>query len=192
MSASSRLLTLAILAAGLAPLPAKADFQDCLAGLRAQAGEAGVSAQTFDRQTQGLQPNPDVIAASVAQPEFKTPIWDYLAGLVDEERVNDGKARLRQWHQAFAAAQQRFGVDAATIAAVWGVESNFGMSFGTKPVVQSLATLSCEGRRQPYFRKELFAALKIIQSGDIDPAQFTGSWAGAFGNTQFMPSTFVT
>ena len=128
---------------------------------------------------------------SEVQPEFKTPIWDYLAGLVDEERVNDGRAMMARWGQALALAQSRFGVDPATVTAVWGVESDYGRSFGTRPVVQSLATLACGGRRAGYFRSELFAALKIIQHGDIDPAQFNGSWAGAFGHTQFMPSTFL-
>ncbi|HEV7910185.1 MAG TPA: lytic murein transglycosylase [Methylocella sp.] len=168
-----------------------ATFSDCLAGLRGAAQAGGVDAATFDQATRGLTPNPDVLALAEVQPEFKTPIWDYLAGLVDEERVNDGRAMMARWGQALALAQSRFGVDAATLTAVWGVESDYGRSFGTRPVVQSLATLSCGGRRQAYFRSEFIAALKIIQHGDIDPAQFNGSWAGAFGHTQFMPSTFL-
>jgi lytic murein transglycosylase len=98
---------------------------------------------------------------------------------------------MARWGQALAQAQSRFGVDPATVTAVWGVESDFGRSFGTRPVVQSLATLVCGGKRAGYFRSEFVAALKIIQRGDIDPAQFNGSWAGAFGHTQFMPSTFL-
>ena len=168
-----------------------ASFSDCLAGLRGAAQAGGVDAATFDKATRGLAPNPDVLALAEVQPEFKTPIWDYLAGLVDEERVNDGRAMMARWGQALALAQSRFGVDPATLTAVWGVESDYGRSFGTRPVVQSLATLSCGGRRQAYFRSEFIAALKIIQHGDIDPAQFNGSWAGAFGHTQFMPSTFL-
>jgi lytic murein transglycosylase len=167
-------------------------FSDCLAGVRGAALAAGVDAATFDKVTRGLTPNPDVLAMAEVQPEFKTPIWDYLAGLVDEERVNDGRAMMARYGQALALAQSRFGVDQATITAVWGVESDFGRSFGTRPVVQSLATLTCGGgRRAGYFRSEFIAALKIIQHGDIDPAQFNGSWAGAFGHTQFMPSTFL-
>jgi lytic murein transglycosylase len=168
-----------------------ASFADCLAGLRGAAQAGGVDAATFDKATRGLAPNPDVLAMAEVQPEFKTPIWDYLAGLVDEERVNDGRAMMARWGQALALAQSRFGVDPATLTAVWGVESDYGRSFGTRPVVQSLATLSCGGRRQAYFRSEFIASLKIIQHGDIDPAQFNGSWAGAFGHTQFMPSTFL-
>jgi lytic murein transglycosylase len=168
-----------------------ASFSDCLAGLRGAAQAGGVDAATFDQATRGLTPNPDVLAMAEVQPEFKTPIWDYLAGLVDEERVNDGRAMMARWGQTLALAQSRFGVDPATLTAVWGVESDYGRSFGTRPVVQSLATLSCGGRRQAYFRQEFLAALKIIQHGDVDPAQFNGSWAGAFGHTQFMPSTFL-
>ncbi|MGH6848252.1 MAG: lytic murein transglycosylase [Methylocella sp.] len=168
-----------------------ASFSDCLAGLRGAAQAGGVDAATFDRATRGLAPNPDVLALAEVQPEFKTPIWDYLAGLVDEERVNDGRAMMTRWGPALALAQRRFGVDPATLTAVWGVESDYGRSFGTRPVVQSLATLTCGGRRQAYFRSEFIAALTIIQRGDIDPAQFNGSWAGAFGHTQFMPSTFL-
>jgi lytic murein transglycosylase len=166
-------------------------FSDCLQSLRGAAQSGGVDTATFDRATHGLTPNPEVLALAEVQPEFKTPIWDYLAGLVDEERVNDGRAMMARWGQALALAQRRFGVDSATLTAVWGVESDYGRSFGSRPVVQSLATLACGGRRQAYFRSEFVAALKIIQSGDIDPAQFNGSWAGAFGHTQFMPSTFL-
>ena len=167
------------------------DFSSCLAGLRGPARAAGVSDQTFDAATRDLRPDPDVIGFLDAQPEFKTPIWDYLAGLVDDERVADGRAMMGRWRQAFDTASSRYGVDPAVVAAVWGVESNFGGSTGTRPVVQSLATLSCDGRRQAYFRTEFVAALKILEARDVDPAHFTGSWAGAFGHTQFMPSTFL-
>jgi lytic murein transglycosylase len=179
---------LALLSAGEA---GATGFSECLAGLRTVAMASGVDAATFDKATRGLEPNPDVLAMAQVQPEFKTPIWDYLAGLVDEERVADGRAMMSRWGQALALAESRFGVDPATITAVWGVESDYGRSFGTRPIVQSLATLSCGGTRQGYFRSEFIAALKILQHGDIDPAQFNGSWAGAFGHTQFMPSTFL-
>ena len=180
----------ALISLVLAP-PARADFQDCLAGLRASAVAQGIAPAVFDRAAQGLQPDPEVIALSQVQPEFKTPIWDYLAGLVDEERVADGKAAMAKWGQALASAQRSYGVDPATVTAVWGVESNFGQAFGNRSVIRSLATLSCEGRRQAYFRTEFIAALKILAAGDIDPRDFNGSWAGAFGHTQFMPSTFL-
>jgi lytic murein transglycosylase len=185
-----RLLALLALLALPTETAGAVSFEACLAGLRADSLAAGIDAATFESATRGITYSPDIIELSQVQPEFKTPIWDYLAGLVDEERVSDGRAMMARYGQALSAAEQRFGVDKATITAVWGVESDFGRSFGTKPVVQSLATLSCEGRRQSYFRSEFIAALKIIQRGDIDPG-FTGSWAGAFGHTQFMPSTYL-
>ncbi len=170
---------------------AQADFRSCLAGLRGQAAEQGISAATFDRAFSGVQPDMSVLELMDNQPEFKTPIWDYMAALVDEERVTDGRAAMRQHAQALAAAESRYGVDRHVIAGVWGVESNFGKDIGGRPLVQSLATIACHGsRRRDYFRGELFATLKIIEAGDIDPRRLNGSWAGAFGHTQFMPSTF--
>ena len=188
-----RTLTIALPALLLATLaPARADWDGCVAGLRSAAASKGVSAETFDRLTANLQPNPDILKAEAYQPEFRTAIWDYLAGLVDEERVQDGEAAMRENGQALAAAQSRFGVPVDVITAVWGVESNFGRNFGSKPVIQSLLTLSCSAgsRRPSYYRGELIAAVEIVQSGDIDSRDFNGSWAGAFGHTQFMPSTF--
>ncbi|MFO1150309.1 MAG: lytic murein transglycosylase [Alsobacter sp.] len=184
------------LTAGLAlALPqaaaAQSDFRSCLAGLRATALGAGVSGATFDAATSGLEPDMKVLDFLNDQPEFTTPIWDYLAGLVDDERVADGKAMLRQWSSALAAAESRYGVDRYTIVAVWGVESDFGKAIGKRPLVQSLATLSCYGRRQAYFRGEFVATLKILDRNELNPAHLTGSWAGAFGHTQFMPSTYL-
>ena len=173
------------------PALAQADFRSCLTGLKGSVTSAGVSAKTFDAATDGLQPDMKVLEFLDDQPEFKTPIWDYLAGLVDEERVADGKAMLRQYAGPLATAEQRYGVDRATIVAVWGVESDFGRAIGKRPLVQSLATLSCYGRRQSYFRGEFIATLKILDRGDVEPSRLTGSWAGAFGHTQFMPSTFL-
>ncbi len=180
-----------VLAVLLLTTPAFASFQDCLGELRTKAASAGVSARTIDSATRDLTFDPDLLTFETAQPEFQTKIWDYLAGLVDDERVSDGRAQMHQWAHALSVAESRYGVDAAVITAVWGIESNFGQNFGKRPIIQSLATLSCEGRRQAYFRGELIAALKILDAGDVDPNKFMGSWAGAFGHTQFMPSTFL-
>jgi lytic murein transglycosylase len=173
------------------PASAQSDFRTCLSGLRSTIVGHGVSAETFDAATQGLQPDMKVLDFLADQPEFKTPIWDYLAALVDEERIQDGRAMLRQWSSALSTAESRYGVDRFTVVAVWGVESDFGRAIGKRPLVQSLATLSCYGRRQAYFRGEFAATLRILDRGDVDPAHLTGSWAGAFGHTQFMPSTFL-
>jgi len=165
-------------------------FGSCLNELRAPARAAGVSEASFARHTQGLAPDMSVIEKLDNQPEFRTPIWDYMAGLVDDERVEQGRALLAQHRDTLAQVEARYGVDPATVVAVWGVESNFGQSFGSYPLVQALGTLSCFGRRQSYFRGEFFATLRILQAGHIAPERLVGSWAGAFGHTQFMPSTF--
>lgn len=176
----------------LAPAASAADaFAACLAQLRGPALKAGVSGATFDAQTAGLAPDMTVLDLLDAQPEFKTPIWDYMAALVDDERVADGQAGMARWQSDLDRAASRYGVDAATIAAVWGVESNYGRTLGGRPLLTSLSTLSCFGRRQAYFRGEFFATLKIIQDEHIAPERLTGSWAGAFGQTQFMPSTYL-
>lgn len=174
-----------------APAAAQGDFRGCLDRLRSDAAAKGVSSRTFDRATRGVEPDLSIFDLMNNQPEFKTPVWDYLGSLVDDERVEDGRVAARQWGKALAAAEARFQVDRYAIAGVWGVESNFGKNLGKRPLIQSLMTLSCfNNRRQAYFRGELLATLQIIERGDIDPSRLTGSWAGAFGQTQFMPSTF--
>ena len=165
-------------------------FDDCLAGLRAQAMQAGISGPSYDASTAGLQPDLGVLPLLDAQPEFTTPIWDYLAALVDEQRIADGQAMLKAHAGTLATVSQQYGVDPATVVAVWGVESDYGKTFGKRPLLTSLSTLSCFGRRQPFFRGEFFATLKLIQSGDLKAEGLAGSWAGAFGHTQFMPSTY--
>lgn len=173
-------------------LPAVAqDFRACLSGLKSEAASKGISAATFDAATRGLQPDMKVLEFLDFQPEFKTPIWDYLAALVDDQRVVDGRAMLKQYAAPLASAQSKYGVDPATVVAVWGVESDYGRAIGKRPLVQSLATLSCYGRRQQFFRGELIATLTILQRGDVNPDHLVGSWAGAFGHTQFMPSTYL-
>jgi lytic murein transglycosylase len=149
-----------------------------------------VTAQVFDTALAGVQPDPDILKAFDSQPEFTIPIWDYLSGLVDDERVADGRRLMDQWAAVLAQAEQKFGVDRFVIAAVWGVESDYGRIMGRRELVRSLTTLSCSGRRQAFFRAELLETLRILQSGDIPAAALVGSWAGAFGQTQFMPSTY--
>ena len=166
------------------------DLSACMAELRPAARTGKVSDATWARHTAGLQADFSVIEKLNFQPEFRMPIWDYMSALVDDERVADGAARLTDQRQALVRAEQRFGVDPATVVAVWGVESNFGQTFGKYPLVQALGTLSCHGRRQSFFRGEFFAALRILQAGHIAPERLVGSWAGAFGHTQFMPTTF--
>ena len=165
-------------------------FQGCLANLRSQAIASGVSGSTYDRYTQNLSPDYSVIDKLNYQPEFSTPIWDYLSGLVDNERVQAGQHKLAQHRVVLNRVEQTYGVPAETVVAVWGVESNYGDISGKYPLLQALGTLSCEGRRQSYFRGEFFATMRILQRGDLTQDQLYGSWAGAFGHTQFMPSTY--
>ena len=165
-------------------------FQSCIANLKNQAISNGVSASTYDRYTQNLAPDYSVIEKLNYQPEFSTPIWDYLSGLVDDERVAVGQQKLAQHREVLNRVAAAYGVPAETVVAVWGVESNFGDISGKYPLLQALGTLSCEGRRQSYFRGEFFAAMRILQRGDLTESQLKGSWAGAFGHTQFMPSTY--
>ena len=165
-------------------------FQSCLANLRNQAIKSGVSATTYDRYTQNLVPDYSVIEKLNFQPEFSTLIWDYLSGLVDDERVQTGQQKIQQHRDVLNRVSQAYGIPVETVVAVWGVESNFGQISGKYPLLQALGTLSCEGRRQSYFRGEFFATMRILQRGDLREEQLKGSWAGAFGHTQFMPSTY--
>lgn len=165
-------------------------FQICISNLKNQAMQSGVSSLTFDRYIQNLTPDYSVIEKLNYQPEFSTPIWDYLSGLVDVERVELGKIKIRQHADVLKKVSTTYGVSIETVVAVWGVESNYGNISGKNDLLQSLGTLSCEGRRQNFFRGEFFAAMRILQRGDLTQDQLKGSWAGAFGHTQFMPSTY--
>lgn len=184
-------LACALLLAAASPVLASASLAPCLAGLRASALKDGISAATWERYTAGLIADQSVLEAQDAQPEFVTPIWDYQAALVDAERIADGQRLLEEHATTLRAIEVKYGVDPATVVAVWGVESDYGRVTGKRALLTSLATLSCASRRQEYFRPELFAALKILQAGDVEVEAMRGSWAGAFGQTQFMPSTYL-
>ncbi|KAG0934799.1 hypothetical protein G6F31_016042 [Rhizopus arrhizus] len=128
---------LTLLAGTATTAQAAEPFAACLSQLRGPALKAGVSGATFDTHTAGLAPDMAVIDLLDAQPEFKTPIWDYMAGLVDDERVADGQAGMARWQSELDRAASRYGVDPATIAAVWGVESNFGRTLGGRPLISA-------------------------------------------------------
>ena len=186
-----RTLPLALLLAAPLAQAQDAGFQRCLAALQPQAAARGIDAAQFTRLTADLQPDRSVLPLLNAQPEFTTPIWDYLSGLVDEQRVADGRAMLATHGELLARIAAEYGVDAETVVAVWGVESDYGRVTGKRPLRVSLATLACEGRRQEFFRGEFLALLSLLASGDLADPDLTGSWAGAFGQTQFMPSTYA-
>jgi lytic murein transglycosylase len=169
---------------------AAADFGNCLADLWLDAARRGVSRENFQRFTAGLTPDLHIMDLLDAQPEFTKSTWDYLDLLVSDERIARGRELLKQYASTFAAEERAYGVDRTIIAAIWGVESNYGTLGGDRSVLRSTATLACVGRRRDYFREEFLSALDILQRGDIAPDRLVGSWAGAFGPTQFMPTTF--
>jgi lytic murein transglycosylase len=167
-----------------------AAFRACLAELRGLALARGIAAPTVDTAFFGLEPDEEVLRALEDQPEFRLSIWDYLAALVDEERVADGRARLAAHSALLDEIERRYGVDRHVVVAFWGVKTDYGRVMGRRPLVRSLATLSCNPRRQGFFRGELMATLRILEGGDVAPDALVGSWAGAFGQTQFMPTTW--
>jgi membrane-bound lytic murein transglycosylase B len=169
---------------------AAADFGNCIERLWPDAARRGVSRATFEHFTTGLTPDLSIMDKLDAQPEFTKSTWDYLDVLVSDERIARGREMLAQYAPTFAAVERAYGVDPAIIAAIWGVESNYGTLGGDRPVIRSTATLACVGRRQDYFREEFLSTLEILARGDVPADRLVGSWAGAFGPTQFMPSSF--
>jgi membrane-bound lytic murein transglycosylase B len=171
-------------------LAAVADFKNCLERMWPAAAKRGISRASFDTFASPLEPDVKIMDYVDAQPEFTKAFWDYLDLLVTEERIARGREILTQHAAAFAAAERAYGVDRHFIAAIWGIETKYGTVAGERPVIRSVATLACVGRRQAYFKDEFLAALEILHRGDIRPEQLKGSWAGAFGATQFMPTAF--
>jgi membrane-bound lytic murein transglycosylase B len=169
---------------------AAADFGNCLAGLMPAAEQRGISREAFEHFTAGLTPDLSIMDLLDAQPEFNKSPWEYLDTLVSDERIARGRELLTQYAPVFAAVERTYGVDRHILAAIWGVESNYGTKGGDRSVLRSTATLACVGRRRDFFREEFFSALEILARGDVRPDRLIGSWAGAFGPTQFMPSTF--
>ncbi len=171
-------------------LAAAANFRNCLEGLWPAAARRGISRQSFDAYTAGLEPDLRIMDLFDAQPEFTKAFWDYLDILVNDARIAGGREILAKYKPTFDAMEKAYGVDRHIVTAIWGVESNYGTQGGERPVIRSTATLACVGRRQDYFREEFLSALEILHRGDVRPERLIGSWAGAFGPTQFMPTSF--
>jgi membrane-bound lytic murein transglycosylase B len=169
---------------------AAADFGNCIAGIEPLAEQRGVSRAAFEQLTAGLVPDLGIMDLLDAQPEFNKSPWDYLDLLVSDERIARGRELLAQYASVFSAVERAYGVDRFILAAIWGVESNYGTKGGDRSVLRSTATLACVGRRRDFFREEFLSALEILARGDVKPDRLIGSWAGAFGPTQFMPTTF--
>jgi lytic murein transglycosylase len=169
---------------------AASNFANCVAGMWPDAARRNISQDSFQRFTRGLSPDLHIMDLLDAQPEFSKSIWDYLDILVNDNRLAKGRETLATYKAQFDATEKAYGVDRYIIAAIWGIESNYSSQIGDRSVLQSTATLACIGRRQGYFREEFLSALEILHHGDLRPEQLHGSWAGAFGPTQFMPTAF--
>lgn len=167
-----------------------ATFDVWRSNFRREALDAGVPAELFDRVFRGMEPDPAIIRADQSQPEFTRPVWEYLDGALSSQRIANGRRLLAQHEQTLSTIEQRYGVDRHILVAIWGLESNFGSNMGDRHVIRSLATLAFEGRRPSFAHAQLLAALDILQHGDIDPDRMLGSWAGAMGQTQFIPTTY--
>jgi membrane-bound lytic murein transglycosylase B len=169
---------------------AAANFDNCVAGMWPDAARRNISQDSFQRFTAGISPDLHIMDLLDAQPEFSKSIWDYLDILVNDNRLAKGRETLAKYKAQFDATEKAYGVDRYVIAAIWGIESNYSTQIGDRSVLQSTGTLACVGRRQSYFREEFLSALEILHHGDLRPEQLHGSWAGAFGPTQFMPTAF--
>ncbi len=181
-----------LLAASLCTICAAPDsFQNFVAGVRAEARHAGISAATLERAFAGVQPNQKVLEHDRHQPEFTMTWAQYRDLLITDQRIANGRAAFAQNRALFARVQGRFGVDPGVITGIWGLESSFGAGMGDFRVVEALATLAWEGRRASFFRGELLAALRILDHGDVTPSRMLGSYAGAMGQPQFMPSSYL-
>ncbi|MFV0492492.1 MAG: lytic murein transglycosylase [Pseudorhodobacter sp.] len=169
----------------------EAGFRNWITGFRSRAEAAGISAQVLDQVLPGLTYQPDVIRRDRRQSEFTKTIWEYLDTAVSEERVRNGREALEKNRALLDRIEARYGVEKEVVVAIWGLETAFGTYRGSVPTLSALATLADEGRRGPFFERELIDALRIVQSGDVTPEAMIGSWAGAMGHTQFMPSSFL-
>ena len=166
-------------------------FRAFLQEFRSEAIEAGIPAELYDRAISGIALNTRVEQLNLSQPEFVRPVWEYLEGAVTATRVNRGRDLIGVNADLFARLQQTYGVPTEIVTAIWGMETNYGSNLGGFNLFEALATLAYEGPRATYGRRQLIAALKIAQAEDRDPSTMSGSWAGAFGFTQFVPTTFL-
>lgn len=165
-------------------------FDAWLEGVRAEARQKGISEATVKAALTGIQPIPRVIELDRRQPEFTLTFQQYLDRVVPQARIDKGREKMREHRELLTRIERQFGVPARQIVALWGIETDFGRVTGGFKVIPALATLAHDGRRSAFFRKELMDALQIVDEGHIDAERMLGSWAGAMGQNQFMPSSF--
>lgn len=166
-------------------------FDAWLVDFSRRARQVGISNATLSTAFAGISVNEEVVRLDGQQAEFTKPIWEYLDGAASPARVETGAARRAALAPTLAAIERTYGVDEDVVLAIWGMETNYGANRGSIPVIESLATLAYEGRRRDFAEGELVAALRILQAGDVAPAGMVGSWAGAMGHTQFMPTSYL-
>ncbi len=171
-------------------VPSGEAFQAYVASLRPVAAAEGVTSATFEAAFADLTPDPSVVAMTRRQPELLKPVGSYLVAQVTPERVKAGRLLLTRWHDQLAEMQKRYGVPAAVVVAIWGLETNYGSAPGNKDVIRSMATLGAMGYRPDLYRAELLAALDLLETRAVSRSSLRGSWAGAMGQPQFMPSSF--
>jgi membrane-bound lytic murein transglycosylase B len=186
------LIFISFVGMGLAEGGEKQSFQQWLKGVRQEARADGVSREVLDQAFRRVKPIPRVVKLDRSQPEFKLTFKQYLDRVVSGKTVWDGRRLYRDHRSLLEKIGNQYGVEPQYIVALWGIETRYGRITGGYPVIASLATLAYDGRRSAFFRKELLRALKILEEGHIAVEDMDGSWAGAMGQVQFMPSSFVT
>jgi membrane-bound lytic murein transglycosylase B len=190
-SAAIRILALiAFLTGVMPPAFAAPSFDAFIQSLWPAASARGVSGETFDGAFARVSLDKSILKLTRKQAEFVKPIWQYLDGAVSQARIETGRDMAREWAETLARAQAQYGVDRHVVLGVWGLETNFGSNTGGRSTIRALATLAYVKYRGTFFRDELLTALEILQAGHIAPENMRGSWAGAMGQTQFMPSSF--
>jgi peptidoglycan lytic transglycosylase B len=191
---SLTLSLLALAAPAIIGLPHRAEaaqtFGQWIERFWPTARAAGIKRETYDRAFKDMTPDPKVIEAANFQPEYKKPIGEYVDRVVSDKRVTGGKQKLEENKALLDILEKRYGVDRTIIVAIWGVESNYGTQPGDMNVIRSLATLAYYNTKAGFARQQLITALKILQRGDISVEAMNGSWAGAMGHTQFIPTTY--
>lgn len=184
-------LVVALMGTGRAQEAPQPDFATWLEGVRAEALQRGISPATVDRALTGLALEPVVVARDRAQPEQVQSLDTYLKQRLATRTIRSARTKFAQHRRVLQKVEAQYGVPAESLIAIWGLESNFGAFTGTRPIITALATLAFDPRRATLFRAELFHAMTILDQGLITPDELKGSWAGAMGQPQFMPSSYL-
>ncbi len=174
----------------VSPAQSNTDFKQWVSKVWPTARANGISRKTFDQAFAGVVPNPEVLDRAKHQPEFVRPVWDYLDRALTPKRIAKGRELLQAHKSILSKLEKRFGVERHILVAIWGLESAYGTRMGDLNVIRSLATLAYQGARGKFGFQQLIGALKILERGDIPLSKFQGSWAGAMGQTQFIPTTY--